>query len=69
MFSQVLLKSLPQSVLAPWSAVLIAGLPESLGYRTKALSGSFVLESRSQYGFWDEKLQDNVGIRPPILTP
>jgi TnpA family transposase len=28
MFSQVLLKSLPQSVLAPWRAVLIAGFPK-----------------------------------------
>jgi hypothetical protein len=27
-FSQVLLKSLPQSVLAPWSTVLIAGFPK-----------------------------------------
>jgi hypothetical protein len=152
MFSQVLLKSLPQSVLAPWSAVLIAGFPKVWANIPRLSVDPFVLESRSfapfrftravsvgnpreflqaekedqemaeackrliknciicwnylylsqkleeiedaatrqvfldavahgsviswqhinllgEYDFSDEKLQDNVGIRPPKLTP
>ena len=47
MFSQVLLKSLPQSVLAPWSAVLIAGFPKVWANIPRLLVDPFVLESRS----------------------
>src|SRR5271166_5467343 len=68
MFFQVLLKSLPQSVLAPWSAVLIAGFPKVWANIPRLLVDPFVLESRSQYDFSDEKLQDNVGIRPQKLV-
>ena len=62
MFSQVLLKSLPQSVLAPWSAVLIAGFPKVWANIPRLLVDPFVLESRSQYDFSDEKLQLFAGI-------
>ena len=110
MFSLVLLKSLPQSVLAPSRAVLTAGFPKVWAYMPKALGGSFRAGSAlvraipvparpyeeashdasrqvfldavahgsviswqhinllGEYDFSDEKLQDNVGIRPPKLT-
>src|SRR6201984_395817 len=42
MFSQVLLKSLPQSVLAPWSAVLIAGFPKVWASIPRLLVDPFV---------------------------
>ena len=42
MFSQVLLKSLPQSVLAPWSAVLIAGFPKVWANIPRLLVDPFV---------------------------
>ena len=41
MFSRVLAKSLPQSVLAPWRAVLTGGFPRVWAKHPKALSGSF----------------------------
>ena len=46
MFSRVLPKSLPQSVLAPWSAVLIAGFPKVWANIPRLLVDPFVLESR-----------------------
>jgi len=92
MFSQVLLKSLPQSVLAPWSAVLIAGFPKVWANIPRLLVDPFCWNRASrqvfldavahgsviswqhinllgEYDFSDEKLQDNVGIRPQKLTP
>jgi hypothetical protein len=47
MFSQVLLNSLPQSVLAPWRAVLTAGFPKVWANIPRLLVNPFVLESRS----------------------
>ena len=69
MFSRVLPKSYPKAVLAPWCAVLTVGFPKVWANIPRLLVDPFVLESRSQYEFSDEKLQDNVGIRPPKLTP
>jgi hypothetical protein len=47
MFSQVLLKSLPKSVLSPWRAVLTAGFPKVWANIPRLLVDPFVLESRS----------------------
>ena len=45
MFSRVLPKSLPQSVLAPWCAVLTAGFPKVWANIPRLLVDPFVLES------------------------
>src|SRR4029077_16178158 len=50
MFFQVLLKSLPQSVLAPWCAVLTAGFPKVWANIPRLLVDPFVLESREPPG-------------------
>src|SRR5260370_40150440 len=63
MFSQVLLKSLPQSVLAPWSAVLIAGFPKVWANTPRLLVDPFVLESRSFAPF---RFRDDLATRPPM---
>jgi hypothetical protein len=47
MFSQVLLKSLSQSILAPWCAVLTASFPKVWADIPRLLVDPFVLESRS----------------------
>ena len=47
MFSQVLLKSLPKSVLAPWRAVLTAGFPKVWANIPRLLVDPFVPDSRS----------------------
>jgi hypothetical protein len=87
MFSTVLLKSLPQSVLAPWRAVLSAGFSaiavpaRPCEEASDAASRQVFLDAVAhgsviswqhinllgEYDFSDEKLQDNVGIRPPKL--
>jgi hypothetical protein len=63
MFSQVLLKSLPQSVLAPWSAVLIAGFPKVWANIPRLLVDPFVLESRSFAPF---RFRHDLARRPPM---
>jgi len=47
MFSRVLPKSLPQSVLAPWRAVLTAGFPKVWANIPRLSVDPFVLDSRS----------------------
>src|SRR6516165_8322970 len=47
MFSRVLPKSLPQSVLAPWRAVLTAGFPRVWANIPRLSADPFVLDSRS----------------------
>jgi hypothetical protein len=63
MFSQVLLKGLPQSVLAPWSAVLIAGFPKVWANLPRLLVDPFVLESRSFAPF---RFRHDLARRPPM---
>ena len=106
MFSRVLLRSLPQSVVAPWRAVLTvwANIPRfsvdpfvldsrsfapfrfparPCGEASHAASRQVFLDAVAhgsvislaayhllrEYDFSYEKLRDNVGIRPPKLTP
>src|SRR6266478_5273888 len=63
MFSQVLLKSLPKSVLAPWRAVLTAGFPKVWANIPRLLVDPFVLDSRSFAPF---RFRHDLERRPPM---
>ena len=63
MFSQVLAKSLPQSVLAPWRAVLTAGFPKVWANIPRLLVDPFVPDSRSFAPF---RFRHDLARRPPM---